>query len=81
VSELPEEDISNVVHAGVSEQAGGRRSSAGYLNFYRNLLFVRSQEKIHIHKVQANQHDVCYVPIGIQAKDHLFWKINKINNT
>jgi hypothetical protein len=32
-------------------------------------------------KVQANQHDVCYVPIGIQAKQHLFWKNNKINNT
>jgi hypothetical protein len=32
-------------------------------------------------KVQANQHDACYVPIGIQAKHHLFWKINKINNT
>jgi hypothetical protein len=27
-------------------------------------------------KVQVNQHDVRYVPIGIQAKHHLIWKIN-----
>jgi hypothetical protein len=37
--------------------------------------------KILYTKVQANQYDVCYVPIGIQTKHHLFWKINKINNT
>jgi hypothetical protein len=51
------------------------------LELLRPATFRLVTGKILYTKVQANQHDVCYVPIGIQAKHHLFWKINKINNT